>query len=102
MLTCSVLIVDTVLLEGFKDAADKFRSESSATSNIDLETMNDRIKVREAVQVGNIQGAIDLVNDLHPELLDCNRYLYFHLQVRMVVRAPQLNNIVFHKKMFLA
>lgn len=31
---------------------------------------------------GQIQEAIALINSLHPELLDTNRYLYFHLQVR--------------------
>ncbi|XP_015437481.1 PREDICTED: LOW QUALITY PROTEIN: glucose-induced degradation protein 8 homolog [Dufourea novaeangliae] len=29
---------------------------------------------------GRIQEATDLVNQLHPELLDNDRYLYFHLQ----------------------
>ena len=33
------------------------------------------------------EEAIELVNNLHPELLDNNRYLYFHLQVSSVMRA---------------
>lgn len=33
---------------------------------------------------GQIQEAIALINSLHPELLDTNRYLYFHLQVKKV------------------
>lgn len=36
--------------------------------------------IREAVQNGRIQEATHLVNQLHPELLDNDRYLYFHLQ----------------------
>ena len=32
---------------------------------------------------GQIQEAIALINSLHPELLDTNRYLYFHLQVNV-------------------
>lgn len=31
---------------------------------------------------GKIQEATALINQLHPELLDNDRYLYFHLQVR--------------------
>lgn len=42
--------------------------------------MDDRIRIRDAVQNGRIQEATDLVNQLHPELLDNDRYLYFHLQ----------------------
>lgn len=30
---------------------------------------------------GRIQEATALINQLHPELLDNDRYLYFHLQV---------------------
>lgn len=33
---------------------------------------------------GQIQEAIALINSLHPELLDTNRYLYFHLQVKQI------------------
>lgn len=48
----------------------------------DLDTLNERILIREAIQDGHIEDAISKVNDLHPELLDNDRYLYFHLQVR--------------------
>lgn len=47
---------------------------------VDLSSLDDRIRIREAIQNGRIQEAIELVNQLHPELLDNNRYLYFHLQ----------------------
>jgi len=43
--------------------------------------MDDRIKIRDAIQSGRIQEATALVNQLHPELLDNDRYLFFHLQV---------------------
>lgn len=39
--------------------------------------------IREAVQTGRIPDAIAMVNALHPELLDNDRYLYFHLQVNI-------------------
>lgn len=69
------------LAEGFKEAAEKFRIESGVQPSVDLDTLDERIKIREAIQEGRIQEAISLVNDIHPELLDNNRYLYFHLQV---------------------
>jgi glucose-induced degradation protein 8 len=68
------------LLEGFKEAAEKFQEESGIEPDVDLSTLDNRILIREAVQQGNIQESINLVNQLHPELLDNDRYLYFHLQ----------------------
>lgn len=58
--------------------------ESGIEPSVDLETLDERIKIREMILKGQIQEAIALINSLHPELLDTNRYLYFHLQVRTV------------------
>lgn len=68
--------------EGFKEAAEKFRMESGIEPSVDLDSLDERIKIREMILKGQIQDAIALINSLHPELLDTNRYLYFHLQVR--------------------
>lgn len=75
-------ICSSLSAEGFKEAAEKFRMESGIEPSVDLETLDERIKIREMILKGQIQEAIALVNSLHPELLDTNRYLYFHLQVR--------------------
>lgn len=55
--------------------------ESGVQPSMDLDELDDRIKIRDSIQNGKIQEAISLVNNLHPELLDNDRYLYFHLQV---------------------
>lgn len=70
------------VIEGFKEAAEKFRVESGIEPSVDLDSLDERIKIREMILKGQIQDAIALINSLHPELLDTNRYLYFHLQVR--------------------
>lgn len=69
--------------EGFKEAAEKFRMESGIEPSVDLDSLDERIKIREMILKGQIQEAIALINSLHPELLDTNRYLYFHLQVHV-------------------
>ncbi|CAO1355115.1 unnamed protein product [Diamesa hyperborea] len=74
------LVMDFLLVEGYKEAAEKFQEESGVESSVDLSTLDNRILIREAVQTGRIQESISLVNSLHPELLDNDRYLYFHLQ----------------------
>lgn len=68
-------------LEGFKEAAEKFQEESGTDPGIELSSLDNKLQIREAVQDGRLEEAITMVNDIHPELLDTNRYLYFHLQV---------------------
>lgn len=58
--------------------------ESGIEPNVDLDSLDERIKIREMILKGQIQDAIALINSLHPELLDTNRYLYFHLQVILI------------------
>lgn len=58
--------------------------ESGIEPSVDLDSLDERIKIREMVLKGQIQEAIALINSLHPELLDTNRYLYFHLQVKQI------------------
>lgn len=84
MISCLLACVFLhVLEEGFKEAAEKFRMESGIEPSVDLDSLDERIKIREMILKGQIQEAIALINSLHPELLDTNRYLYFHLQVQL-------------------
>lgn len=77
------IFVSPLFKEGFKEAAEKFRMESGIEPSVDLDSLDERIKIREMILKGQIQEAIALINSLHPELLDTNRYLYFHLQVHV-------------------
>ncbi|WAR01733.1 GID8A-like protein [Mya arenaria] len=84
------LIMNYLVTEGFKESAEKFRMESGIQPPVDLNELDDRIRIREEVQNGRIESAIALVNNLHPELLDNDRYLYFHLQVASELNAAIL------------
>ncbi|XP_063227613.1 glucose-induced degradation protein 8 homolog isoform X1 [Bacillus rossius redtenbacheri] len=77
------LIMNYLVTEGFKEAAEKFQQESGVQPSIELDSLDDRIRIRDAIQSGRIEEATALVNQLHPELLDNDRYLYFHLQVQL-------------------
>lgn len=74
------LIMNYLNNEGFKEAADKFELETGITNTCTSETVNDRIKIREAVESGRIKEAIGILNNLYPEIIDNNRLLAFHLQ----------------------
>uniref|UniRef100_A0A8C7DQK4 GID complex subunit 8 homolog n=1 Tax=Oncorhynchus kisutch TaxID=8019 RepID=A0A8C7DQK4_ONCKI len=79
-----------VCAEGFKEAAEKFRMESGIEPSVDLDSLDERIKIRELILKGQIQEAIALINSLHPELLDTKRYLYFHLQQQHLIELIRL------------
>ncbi|XP_037077264.1 glucose-induced degradation protein 8-A homolog isoform X1 [Pollicipes pollicipes] len=79
------LIMNYLVTEGFKEAAEKFSLESGVASEVDLASLDDRIRIRDAIREGRISDATDVVNKLHPELLDSDRYLYFHLQQQHLI-----------------
>lgn len=63
------LIMNYLIIEGYKDAAEKFSHESGAKPPVNLESIQDRMIVRTAIQRGNIEEAIERVNDLNPEVM---------------------------------
>ncbi len=56
------------LLQGYVDAAKLFQQESGTHPGVDLDAITDRMHIRKAVQGGDIEEAIDLVNDFNPEV----------------------------------
>jgi len=79
------LVMNYLVTEGFKEAAERFQDEAGISSAQDLANMDDRIKIRDSIQAGRIEEAISLVNDLHPSMLDEDRYLLFHLQQQRLI-----------------
>ncbi|KAI5590738.1 hypothetical protein POPTR_004G037600v4 [Populus trichocarpa] len=79
------LVMNFLVTEGYVDAAEKFQMESGAEPDIDLATITDRMAAKKAVQCGNVEDAIEKVNDLNPEILDTNPQLFFHLQQQRLI-----------------
>ncbi|KAL0310657.1 UNVERIFIED_CONTAM: protein GID8 [Sesamum angustifolium] len=79
------LVMNFLVTEGYVEAAEKFRLESGTEPDIDLATITDRMAVKKAVQSGNVEDAIEKVNDLNPEILDTNPQLFFHLQQQRLI-----------------
>lgn len=86
------LIMNYLVTEGFKEAAEKFQIESGIKPSMDLGNLDERIKIRDAIQNGRILEAIAMVNNLHPELLDNDRYLFFHLQQQHMIELIRERN----------
>jgi hypothetical protein len=54
--------------EGYQAAALNFAKEANITPQVDLSSMDERIKIRNDIHLGNIQSAIERINGLHPEV----------------------------------
>jgi hypothetical protein len=62
------LIMDYLVIEGYKSAAEEFSQEANLTPPIDFESIESRMDIREALQRGDVEDAITRVNDLNPEV----------------------------------
>ncbi len=62
------LVMDYLVIEGFKTAAEEFSKEAGLNSPVDLESIESRMDIREALQRGDVSEAITRVNDLNPEV----------------------------------
>ncbi|KAJ1936050.1 hypothetical protein FBU59_005182 [Linderina macrospora] len=74
-----------LIIEGYKDAAEKFSEESGLHTRVDLGSIEERMQIRFAVQNGDIRSAIERVNDLNPDLLETDARLYFQLQQQQLI-----------------
>jgi len=87
------LIMNYLVTEGFKDAAEKFQIESGTEPGVDLTTLDQRIKILESIQDGRITEAVQMINSFQPQLLDDNRYLFFHLQQQHLIELIRQKSI---------
>ena len=109
------VIMEYLVKEGFKDvrkpltekntlsqaavisyylqAVMAFQAESGVDPGVNMSILDEQIKIRDAVEVGNIQEAIELVNDVDPEILDTDSRLFFHLQQQQLLELVREGDI---------
>ncbi|EFW15518.1 hypothetical protein CPSG_07955 [Coccidioides posadasii str. Silveira] len=73
------LIMDYLVTNGYPLAAKKFAVEANIQPQADIESMQERVDIRNAIYSGDIQSAIEKINELNPQILDCNSSLHFAL-----------------------
>jgi hypothetical protein len=54
--------------QGYVDAARMLEQESGTAPGVELGSITDRMEIRKAVQSGQVEEAIDKVNDMNPEV----------------------------------
>ncbi|KAF2149025.1 hypothetical protein K461DRAFT_282503 [Myriangium duriaei CBS 260.36] len=73
------VIMDYLINEGYPSAAAKFAKEANIRPFADSEAIQQRVNIRNAIHIGDIQLAIERINELNPQILDTNPELHFSL-----------------------
>lgn len=86
----NALILDYLVMEGYPNAAAKFSKEANLQSHPADDSIQRRQQIQNSIYTGNIQSAIELLNDFDPEILDNDPTLHFsilRLQLVEMIRS---------------
>ncbi|KAJ5762156.1 uncharacterized protein N7511_005538 [Penicillium nucicola] len=73
------LVMDYLITNGYPAAANKFAVEANIKLRTDLESIQERVEIRTAIYSGDIQSAVEKINELNPQILDEDPSLHFAL-----------------------
>ncbi|KKZ62039.1 hypothetical protein EMCG_03501 [[Emmonsia] crescens] len=82
--------MDYLVANGYPSAAQKFAVEANIQPKPDVQSIQERVEIRNAIHTGDIQSAIEKLNELNPQILDSNPALHFsllRLQLVELIRA---------------
>jgi hypothetical protein len=60
--------MDYLINEGYPDAAMNFAKEASIVPSADGEAIQERVDIRNAIHTGDLQLAIERINELNPQV----------------------------------
>ncbi|CAK3923483.1 related to motif-containing [Lecanosticta acicola] len=88
------VIMDYLVSEGYPGAAQKFAQETNISSHSEaMDSIRERVHIRNAIHRGDIEDAIELINELDPEILDVNHLLHFSiLQLQLIEIIRTISN----------
>lgn len=62
------VIMDYLINEGYPSAAKKFALEANIQPKADIDSIQERVDIRNAIHGGDIQSAIEKINELNPQV----------------------------------
>lgn len=62
------LIMDYLITEGYPSAARNFAAEANIQPKADFESINERVEIRDSIHRGDLQTAIEKINELNPQV----------------------------------
>ncbi|KAI9756059.1 MAG: hypothetical protein M4579_004029 [Chaenotheca gracillima] len=71
--------MDYLINEGYPSAAKKFALEANIQPTEDVASIQERVEIRNAIHAGDIQLAVEKINELGSQILDGNPTLHFAL-----------------------
>lgn len=74
------LVMNYLVTEGLQEAAAAFEKESGATPTVDLGTVQVRVRIRDSVLEGDLQGAIEGLQRMDPLFLKERGDLHYTLR----------------------
>lgn len=87
------LVMNFLILEGYKEGALKFEKESGIKAEIDHAQIDARIKIRKLILDGKIEEALREINELNSEILDLNPDLLFSLKKQQLIELIKENKL---------
>lgn len=84
------LILDYLTIAGYPNAAARFSAEANLKLQQDHPSMVARQQIQRSIQQGDVETAIDALNELDPEILDKDTPLHFallRLQLVEIIRT---------------
>ena len=69
------VIMDYLVSEGYPGAAEEFAQETNLCQTADIESIRERVRIRNAIHAGSIDEAVGLVNEVDPEV---SKELFYH------------------------
>lgn len=84
------LVMDYLIVEGHKEAAECFMQESGTDAGVDLATVGQRMAIRSAVESGCISDALERIKQLGLAVLESNpdlRFRMFQLAAVELIRS---------------
>lgn len=69
--------MDYLITNGYPAAAKKFAVEANIQLRTDLEAIQERVEIRTAIHSGDIQAAVEKINELNPQVRKFFPLVYF-------------------------
>lgn len=87
------LVMDYLVIEGHKEAAECFQAESGTSAGLDLDTIVTRREIRSSVEGGDVKTALVRAYTLSPELMSQSPELGFYVHQQQLIELIRADRI---------
>ena len=89
--------MEYLISEGYPEAAQRFALEANIEPELDVDSIQERVEIRAAIASGDIQSAIEKINELNPQVsaasstLSVSSILVQFVAMINIVHAPLID-----------